>query len=80
MSSGRGELEARGGTECRRRAICSLHVAGADDIDQAPGAAPETIVKGQQSAADDLRESDVLRVVCPRPAKIVSDAPRLSVK
>lgn len=52
----------------------------ADDIDQAPGTAAETIVKSQQPAAEDASERDVFCVVCPGPPELVGDAPRFSVE
>jgi hypothetical protein len=51
-----------------------LQVVRADDIDKAPGTAAETIVEGQQPAAEDASERDVLYVVCLRPPKLVGNA------
>ena len=52
----------------------------ADDIDDASGAATETIVNGQQSTAEDVSKRDVLGIVCLRPPKIVGNAPCLPVE
>jgi hypothetical protein len=57
-----------------------LQVVRADDIDQAPGTAAETVVKCQQAAAEDASERDVFCVVCLRPPELAGNAPRFSVE
>ena len=57
-----------------------LEIVRTDHVDQAPGAAAETFVNREESAAEDASKRDVLGIVRPRPSEIVGNAPCLSVE